>query len=136
MNRNVLISIFLLLALFAAACSEDGEGASSLPGDGSITTPTSPDATQPPEAPDTTQAPATTQAPDSTVAPEDESDGIPTEVLIVLGLVAAVAILAGVLIGRGRSSSGSTNGTESGDSGGSAGGTEPGDSDGSVGGTG
>lgn len=140
-NRTVVISIFLLLALFAAACSEDGEGPTSIPGD--VTTPTSPDATQPPEAqpPDTTQppatteAPATTQAPATTEAPEDESDGIPTEVWIILGLVAAVAVLAGVLIGRGRSSSGS-NGTEPGDSGGSTGGTEPGDSDGGAGGTG
>jgi hypothetical protein len=137
-NRTAVISIFLLLALFAAACSEDGEGPTSIPGD--VTTPTSPDATQPPDTtqpPATTEAPATTQAPATTEAPTDESDeGIPVEVWIVLGLVAAVAILAGVLIGRGRSSSGSTNGTESGDGGGSAGGAEPGDSDGSAGGTG
>jgi hypothetical protein len=56
--------------------------------------------------------------------PADESDAIPTEVWIILGLLLAVAILAGVLIGRGRSSSG--------DSDASSDGTEPGDSDGTA----
>ena len=123
MNRTVVISIFLLLALFAAACSEDGEGPTSIPGDGSITTPTTPDTTQPPEAqpPYTTQPPDTSQPPNTTQAPADESDGIPTEVWIILGLLLAVAILVGVLIGRGRSASGN-GGTDDGepDNGGSA----------------
>ncbi len=139
MNRTVVISIFLLLALFAAACSEDGEGPTSIPGDGSITAPTTPDTTQPPEAqpPDTTQAPEaqppdTTQPPNTTEAPVDESDGIPTEVWIILGLLLAVAILVGVLIGRGRSASGN-GGADDGepDSSGSADDGEP-DSGGSA----
>ncbi len=105
----------IMVALFLAGCSEDGEGP-TIPEDGiTLTAPESPDApettqapatTQPPE---TTQAPATTQPPEATQPPEDESEGIPTEVWIVLGLVLLVVLLAGVLIGRGRSSSGGSD---------------------------
>jgi len=118
LKRAAVMSVFLVLAFFAAGCSADGEVPTSLPGDGSVTTPTPPDTTQPPEAqpPDTTQAPTTTQAPDTTQAPTtteapvDESEGIATEALIIGGLLLAVAVLAGVLIGRGRSSSGDSDG--------------------------
>jgi len=97
----------IMVAVFLAGCSEDGEGP-TIPEDG--TTPTAPEA--PEDAPTTTQAPATTQAPETTQAPtttqppEEESEGIPTEVWIVLGLLLLVVLLAGVLIGRSRSSSG------------------------------
>jgi len=101
-RRIAVMSIVLLLAFLAAGCSEEGEGPISIPGDGSGTSPTSPEATQPPE----TQPPETTQAPDTTEAPVDESEGVPTEavVVILLGIV-LLAILIGVLIGRNRSSS-------------------------------
>jgi hypothetical protein len=89
-----------MVAVFLAGCSEDGEGP-TLPEDG--TTPTAPES---PDDPETTQAPETTQPPATTQPSEDESEGIPTEVWIVLGLVLLVVLLAGVLIGRGRSSSG------------------------------
>ncbi len=93
------MSIVLLVAFLAAGCSEEGEGPTSVPGDGSGTSPTSPETTQPPEA------------------PADESEGVPTEavVVVLLGIV-LLAILIGVLIGRNRSSSGdsdeSANGQE------------------------
>ncbi len=93
----------IMVALFLAGCSEDGEGP-TIPEDGiTLTAPESPD------APETTQAPATTQPPEPTQPPEDESEGIPTQVWIVLGLVLLVVLLAGVLIGRGRSSSGGSD---------------------------
>ncbi len=81
----------IMVAVFLAGCSEDGEGP-TIPEDG--TTPTAPES---PDAPETTQP------------PEDESEGIATEVWIVLGLVLLVVLLAGVLIGRGRSSSGGSD---------------------------
>jgi hypothetical protein len=96
------MSIVLLLAFLAAGCSEEGEGPTSSPGDGSGTSPTSPD---------------TTQAPDTTEAAVDESDGVPTEaVVVILLVIVLLAILIGVLIGRNRSSpadsDGSANGQE------------------------
>ncbi len=85
------MSIVLLLALLAAGCSEDGEGPTSIPGDGTGGSPTSPEATQ---APDTTQAPV------------DESEGVSTEaVVVILFGIVLLAVLIGVLIGRNRSSS-------------------------------
>ena len=110
-RRIAVMSIVLLLAFLAAGCSEEGEGPISIPGDGSGTSPTSPEATQPPE----TQPPETTQAPDTTEAPVDESEGVPTEavVVILLGIV-LLAILVGVLIGRNRSSSADSDGSANG----------------------
>ncbi len=87
----------IILAVFLAGCSEDGEG---IPEDG--TAPTAPES---PDAPETTQPPDATQPPETTQPSEDESEGIATEVLIGLGLLLLVGILAGVIIGRGRSSS-------------------------------
>ncbi len=103
LRRIAVTSIVLLLAFLAAGCSEEGERPTSIPGDGTGSSPTSPEATQPPEA----------ETPDTT----DESEGVPTEalVLVLLGIV-LLAILIGVLIGRNRSSSGdsdeSANGQE------------------------
>ena len=115
-RRIAVMSIVLLLAFLAAGCSEEGEGPISIPGDGSGTSPTSPEATQPPETqPPETQPPETTQAPDTTEAPVDESEGVPTEavVVILLGIV-LLAILVGVLIGRNRSSSADSDGSANG----------------------
>ena len=118
LKRIAAMSIVLLLAFLAAGCSEEGEHPTSIPRDGSGSSPTSSEATQPPEAqpPDTTQAPDTTEAPADepegvpTEAPADESEGVPTEalVLVLLGIV-LLAILIGVLIGRNRSSSGDSD---------------------------
>lgn len=103
MKRTAIVAVPLMLALLGAACSEEGEGPTSIPGD--VTTPTAPEATDPPEAqpPETTQPPNTTQAPDTTEAPQDESNTTAI-ILVILGLIVAVAILVGVLIGQ-RSSS-------------------------------
>ncbi len=105
LKRIAAMSIVLLLAFLAAGCSEQGGGPTSSPGDGSDSSPTSPEATQPPEA----------QPPDTTQAPADESEGVPTEalVLVLLGIV-LLAILIGVLIGRNRSSSADSDGSANG----------------------
>ncbi len=103
LRRITAMSIVLLLALLAAGCSEDGEGPTSIPGDESGSSPSSPEATQPPEA----------ESPDTT----DESEGVPTEaVVVIVFVIVLLAVLIGVLIGRNRSSSGdsdeSANGQE------------------------
>ena len=102
LRRIAVTSIVLLLAFLAAGCSEEGEGP-TIPGDGTGSSPTSPEATQPPEA----------ETPDTT----DESEGVPTEaVVVILFVIVLLAVLIGVLIGRSRSSSGdsdeSANGQE------------------------
>ena len=99
----------IMVAVFLAGCSEDGEGPTIPEDRTTLTAPESPDAPDTTQAPETTQAPATTQPPEATQPAEDESEGIPTEVWIVLGLVLLVVLLAGVLIGRGRSSSGGSD---------------------------
>ena len=80
----------MLLAVFVAACSGDGDLPTSTAGDGPATSVTA----APPE---------TTQAPDTTSAPVDDSSGIPTGVWVLLGVVMA-AIGIGVFIGSSRSS--------------------------------